>query len=540
MKKIGIIIYLMLAVLLAPTVAYANLVTIEAVGSYSQDTALQESSEAAKDRARYEARQNALEKAGVIVESNALSTNSKLTLDELKVITGQIIEVKDEEITTEPDGDKVKFVCKLVVVVDTSTILKKAHDLQTSNLEEAVNIEKKLAEITKQNDELKAKYQALTDNAAKSKLQEEIFSNEKEFQLRRIEEQVVELSLKRQYDEEISLLTKAIAEYGEYDWLYHAMGAAYYAKGDYLKAAANLGRAVQLNPHEEGHYLTLASISINSGLYQQALEYANTALSINPASSSAYNNRGNAYISLGKYDEALRDYKVSLSIQETAATYLNIANLYNVLGQYSQAVEYAQKGLLLAPDNDAAYNNLAVAYAGLGKVDEAIANYQKAISLNPYNYEAKINLANNYISLGKNSEALQLLNEVQGQVGYSTSLFITKATIYMNMKDFQEAIKCYENVLVLGNLSGTALSNVYKDRGGAYALLGDYQRAESDIKKALAISDNPYAHQVLSFIYAKQKKYSDALSEINSAISLANEPIFLEFKAMLEKESRQG
>ena len=63
----------------------------------------------------------------------------------------------------------------------------------------------------------------------------------------------------------------------------------------------------------------------------------------------------------------------------------NLANVYNLLGQFENALENSRKAVELDPESISGYENLAFAYAGLNRIDEAKATVVAALKVVPKN-----------------------------------------------------------------------------------------------------------------------------------------------------------
>src|SRR5437868_15120896 len=73
--------------------------------------------------------------------------------------------------------------------------------------------------------------------------------------------------------------------------------------------------------------------------------------------------------------------------------YNNVANEYNQLGQYENALDNARKAVELDPDSLSSYSNMAFAYAGLNRLDEAKASLNAGLQRGPNNSEVHAYLA---------------------------------------------------------------------------------------------------------------------------------------------------
>ena len=71
----------------------------------------------------------------------------------------------------------------------------------------------------------------------------------------------------------------------------------------------------------------------------------------NPACWLAYNNRGNIYNGLGNYSQAIEDFNKAIKINPSyTETYSNRGHAYAVLGNYRQAIEDFNKAIEINPD----------------------------------------------------------------------------------------------------------------------------------------------------------------------------------------------
>jgi tetratricopeptide (TPR) repeat protein len=123
---------------------------------------------------------------------------------------------------------------------------------------------------------------------------------------------------------------------------------------------------------------------------------------------------------MGKYEEALPLFQKALEIRlgqlgerhpSVAASYNNLAYLYESMRRYKEALPLSQKALEISleqlgerhPDVATTYNNLAALYSSMGRYEEAIAHYQKAINIAQQtlgeNHPNTIQATNNYLQM---------------------------------------------------------------------------------------------------------------------------------------------
>ncbi len=133
------------------------------------------------------------------------------------------------------------------------------------------------------------------------------------------------------------------------------------------------------------------------GLFKKTLIICEKILGAeHPDTAASYNNLAMVYDRHGKYKEAEELYKKAMLIREkvlgeehpdTASSYNNLAWVYGRQGKYKEAEELYKKAILIKekvlgeehPDTASSYNNLAWVYDRQGKYKEARELYKKAL-----------------------------------------------------------------------------------------------------------------------------------------------------------------
>ena len=114
----------------------------------------------------------------------------------------------------------------------------------------------------------------------------------------------------------------------------------------------------------------------------------------------------------GFYNLAPNLYRKALEIDPNLKeAWNNLADLYNSLGMFEEALRCADKALEIDPYYVSTLINKGIALAQLGKLTEAIYCFDKAISINPNEKKAWYNKAVVLTTLGKYDEALKCLDK---------------------------------------------------------------------------------------------------------------------------------
>lgn len=125
-------------------------VTLEADGYYTMGDNPNDNVALAKSYAKDAAMRSIAEQLGVYIESYIEVKNAKLTVDEIKAISANVLKIKDSKITTSSSGDAVVYKCHIVAVVNTKDV-----DLQSLlRNREQKNLEDKITELEHKYEEM--------------------------------------------------------------------------------------------------------------------------------------------------------------------------------------------------------------------------------------------------------------------------------------------------------------------------------------------------------------------------------------------------
>ncbi len=155
-----------------------------------------------------------------------------------------------------------------------------------------------------------------------------------------------------------------------------ALGQAYQGMGNFSEAEKKFSQAIKIAPAYSAAYEKLASLLIDSGKYEKAIEIMNRGLKRNP-SAELHNLTGTCYGRTGNIKMATEHLKKAVTIDRNNADYLyNLAYCYEIMGDVEKALELYRQTALLAERNPAFKETASKARAKynsrqIGNIDSA-------------------------------------------------------------------------------------------------------------------------------------------------------------------------
>jgi tetratricopeptide (TPR) repeat protein len=147
------------------------------------------------------------------------------------------------------------------------------------------------------------------------------------------------------YESEETLWSATLAKNPNSWQAHNHLGAALYMRGDIKGAFPHFLRATQLKPE-------------------------------NPES---HNNLGLAESYFGMKEQAIDEYKLAVRIKDDSAMDTNLANAYEEVQRYPEAIDEYKHALTVNPANASAWCNMGYALMRTGQIDSAITCFIKAI-----------------------------------------------------------------------------------------------------------------------------------------------------------------
>jgi tetratricopeptide (TPR) repeat protein len=161
-----------------------------------------------------------------------------------------------------------------------------------------------------------------------------------------------------------------------------SLGDSKHNMGDELAAIPDYQRAIELDPNFAMAYARLGTVYSNLGQTRSSEENRQKAFELRDRASEREKLyiMSHYYADSGQLDKGITALELyRQTYPRDSVPYNNLANIYNQLGQFDNALENAKRAVELDPDMLSGYENLSEAYVGLNRTEEARATVNSAL-----------------------------------------------------------------------------------------------------------------------------------------------------------------
>lgn len=230
--------------------------------------------------------------------------------------------------------------------------------------------------------------------------------------------------------------------------------------------------------------------------YEKAIEKFYKAIELDPNNAELYVHRGDVYFII-EPKKAISDYTKAIELKPNyinaykyrALTYVSL--LYNeqnaTISDYKPAISDYTTILKFNPNHFEAYEYRGRIYTDFGQYDLSIKDYTKAIELKPKSFSVYILRGLDYSQIEQYDKAIKDFtmvitsnNKYEKADGY-----IALGKTYCLIKDYAKAINYYTKAIkIFEGTKNPYLEKCYKKRSEVYLLLGEQEKADTDLKLA--------------------------------------------------------
>ena len=194
-------------------------------------------------------------------------------------------------------------------------------------------------------------------------------------------------------------------------------------------------------------YCDRGNALMDSGRYDEALEWYRRGLSLEPGHVDTLLNFGFALLQLDRHEEARGCYEQVLAIHPTHFKALSSCGFSFLASNKSQeALSCYQQAIAADPLNPVAHFNLGFALQESGLHNEALTAYDQALAIKPEYPEVLSNRGTTLECLSRPEEALASYDSALRIQPEATETLINRGSALQSLGRIDEALECYAQV----------------------------------------------------------------------------------------------
>ncbi len=277
------------------------------------------------------------------------------------------------------------------------------------------------------------------------------------------------------------------------------------------------------------HYL-LAQIYMRQWRLLEAAAQLQRAITLEPQNAKYYRSRAALLRYQGKLAQAITDQTKVVELDtDKALDLIDLSSMEIAAGQETQAIEHLKQTLAIDPANKQASEQLVKLLAGQGKFAELAVLFRQLVDKNPKSEILRLKLAEALVGSGKMEAAIEEYKQAANLNPSDPDPHRRIAAIYIAQKNFKSAAASYTRALNINSNSVPDLVSL----GFCYAQTDDYLQAEAALVTALALHQltQPADSQVpptrvdiirsLATLLYQEGRYADAAGQFVTVCSLS-------------------
>jgi len=223
-----------------------------------------------------------------------------------------------------------------------------------------------------------------------------------------------------------------------------------------------------------------------------------------------------AYQQAGKYDQSEKEFQKALRLNPGKSDIkLEIAKIYNYTNKPDMAIKEVEAYLKEHPQEADALEILGNAHAIKKSPEEAEKYLLQALALDPARVSAKLTLAGIYGAQGNTQNARRLLAEIIKSDEKNTRAWYMLGAMEVAAGNRPRALEAFERIARISPEDANAVYQI----GLLQLDSGDIAKAEKSAAQILGkFPKSPQGHRLMGLVYYKQKKFKEALVELQSSL----------------------
>lgn len=375
-----------LAALLAatlPGLADAEIVQVQGTGQYTMSK--YETIDVAQQRALKEAERQAVEQAGVYIESYTKTKDLQVVADEITAVASNILKIQDKKFENSLDqAGNITVIASIQASVDTDAAVQ---GLSRGDVGEITDKYNKLqAEYEAQAAELRALKDKMNTAASpqdEQAIQAEVQAVDNNFQAVEKNSAAIRAEYEGRFDEALRLYGEAIQlNPNALEPRVNRSRLLTMVKGQPQAALEDCDVAVRLAPNNPLVRYNRGYVYWQLGRGEESIAEFSEAIRLNPNYGEAYSNRGYAHYHRQELALARQDFEKAARLLPTNPdAFIKLGVVCYAQRDYQAALQAINQAIALAPNNGMCYYNRALVYQQLGNAVAAAADWQRAQSL---------------------------------------------------------------------------------------------------------------------------------------------------------------
>jgi len=208
-----------------------------------------------------------------------------------------------------------------------------------------------------------------------------------------------------------------------------------------------------------------------------------------------------------------------------------LSGLYISLDQPQKALEYANKAVVLSPENEWYLANLAVLYKKINDHKKSAESFSKLVVSKPEKISYLFSLTEELLNNNSYKKAIKVLDVIEKKIGIKEEISIQKHQIYLFLKNKKKAVIELENLISNEpeSISRLGLLAEYYENAKKTEL------AKAILNKMLSIdSSNGLVRLSLFQHYYKNKEYKKGYKELLLVMNSNNIEINLKKQILMQ------
>ena len=294
--------------------------------------------------------------------------------------------------------------------------------------------------------------------------------------------------------------------------------------GDYQNAVDYFKRALSYDSSSIEIYKRLALALRYQKKYDEAVSYARQSIDRKPDDIDARILLGNIYFEMARYTDAIEQYRKALEAAPENPTVLyNLATALLKIGDEFAAAEYLKRAASIDKFGEIAFrasSSLGIMYTEKGDLELAEQYLKQSVSIRPNDPVSRYNLGLVYMKRGKEEEALREFAIAEEHSAEEIKMLENLGDVYGRLGRYDKSVNLYEKILKNNSRNVRILARMgeihYKN--GELDKAFDAYRKITMIEPASENARNAYLN--MGNILDDAQRFDEAAEAYQKAISL--------------------